>query len=168
MPDVTYVDTDRRAARYFDDPARVIAELQGRTTYTDPPIVRFLHADYTHRLPVEPASVDLLVSLFAGPGPSTATPTCGRADSSWPTPATGTRGSRRSASHFRLVAAVQHRADRYRLETGDLDGHLDPAAAREVDARRCRAADAVWPRSGRRSPTSSSTGSPRPTRADVT
>ncbi len=136
--DVTYVDTDRRAARYFDDPARVTAELQGRTTYTDPPTVRFLHADYTHRLPVEPASVDLMVSLFAGPVSEHCRPYLRPGGLLLANTSHGDAWLAALGPHFRLVAAVQHRADRYRLETGDLAGHLEPRRPRDVDAASIR------------------------------
>ena len=54
---VTYVDTDRRAARFFADPDLVAAELAGRTSAGAGAEVRFLHADYTAALPTaEPAS----------------------------------------------------------------------------------------------------------------
>ena len=66
-PSVTYVDADRRAARFFDDTdgVREIVAAQGDSA-TDPEL-RFLHADYTDPLPLEAESFDLLVSLFAGP-----------------------------------------------------------------------------------------------------
>jgi hypothetical protein len=67
IPSVTYVDTDRRAARYFADEALVAAELRGRTLPGAGTDIAFLHADYTEPLPIPPASFDLLVSLYAGP-----------------------------------------------------------------------------------------------------
>lgn len=62
---VTYVDTDRRAARYFADEALVTAELQGRTLPGAGTDIAFLHTDYTKPLPIPPASFDLLISLYA-------------------------------------------------------------------------------------------------------
>jgi len=64
---VTYVDTDARAARFFADPDLVEAELVGRTRPGGGERVRFLAADYTEPLDVAEGSVDLLISLFAGP-----------------------------------------------------------------------------------------------------
>lgn len=67
---VTYVDTDRRAAKFFGDPDLIRSELADRTT--SPAVdgineVSFLSADYTSDLPLEDGSVDLLISLYAGP-----------------------------------------------------------------------------------------------------
>lgn len=67
VPRVTYVDTDARAAAFFADPARVARELVGRTRRGAAAQVTFLAADYTRRLDVPDASVDLLISLYAGP-----------------------------------------------------------------------------------------------------
>jgi len=67
IPSVTYVDTDRRAARYFADEALLTAELQGRTLPGAGTDITFLHADYTKPLPIPQASFDLLISLYAGP-----------------------------------------------------------------------------------------------------
>lgn len=47
IPSVTYLDTDRRAARYFADHELVAAELTGRTRPGAGAEVQFLHADYT-------------------------------------------------------------------------------------------------------------------------
>ena len=63
--DVTYVDLDRRAAAFFaerDAVEAIVAEHTARAERT----WRFVHADYTDPLPVEPRSVDLLVSMYAG------------------------------------------------------------------------------------------------------
>jgi len=47
IPSVTYVDTDRRTARYFADRELVATELQGRTRAGVEAEVSFLQADYT-------------------------------------------------------------------------------------------------------------------------
>jgi len=65
---VTYVDTDARAAGFFADPDLVGSELAGRTRPGAGEHVRFLAADYTRPLEsVRQASMDLLISLYAGP-----------------------------------------------------------------------------------------------------
>ncbi len=66
IPSVTYVDTDRRAARYFANRELVAQELEGRTRPAAGTDVKFLHADYTSPLPLRAAGFDLLISLYAG------------------------------------------------------------------------------------------------------
>lgn len=67
IPSVTYVDTDRRAARYFADPDLPRSELAGRADPGAATEIRFLHADYTEGLPLPKAGFNLLISLYAGP-----------------------------------------------------------------------------------------------------
>jgi len=66
-PSVTYVDADRRAARFFDDPDGVREIIAAHSDSAIEPEFRFLHADYANPPPLEAASFDLLVSRFAGP-----------------------------------------------------------------------------------------------------
>lgn len=137
IPSVTYVDTDRRAARYFADPDRVAAEVSADAT-TAAPVVRFLHADYTGDLPLADASFDLLISLYAGPvwehcrrclrpgGLLLANTSHGDASLAALDP------------ELSLVAAVLHRAGRYRLDTDGLDRYLVPKNPAAADPERIR------------------------------
>lgn len=135
---VTYVDTDRRTARYFADDRLVAAELQGRTLPGAGADVAFLHRDYTEPLPLPTAGFDLLISLFAGPvwdhcrqhlvpqGLLLANTSHGDASLAALDPS------------LELVAVVQHRDGRYRLDTAELESHLQPKkpAAADPDAIR--------------------------------
>lgn len=133
IPSVTYVDTDRRVARYFADKRLVAAELQGRTRPDAGTDVAFLHADYTKPLPVPPANFDLLISLYAGPvwehcrqylspqGLLLANTSHGDASLAALDPA------------LRLVAAIHHRADSYGLDTTNLDSYLIPKQRSAAD-----------------------------------
>lgn len=129
---VTYVDTDRRAARYFADSDLVSAELDSAGIPPGEVSVEFFHADYTHRLPAPDGGFDLLISLFAGP----VWDYCRR----YLRPhglllANTSHGDASVAALDRdveLVAAVHHRSGRYRLDSRELDRYLvpkDPAAA---------------------------------------
>lgn len=62
---VVYVDSDRRAARFFADPA--VAELvAARKEYDDEPVIRFHAQSYEKPLEEREASFDLLISQYAG------------------------------------------------------------------------------------------------------
>lgn len=130
---VAYVDTDRRAARFFGDRARVDAELADAGVDAAEREVRFLHVDYTDALPIDEASVDLLISLFAGP----VSDHCRR----YVRPggmllANTSHGDASLAAldpDWALVAAVHHRDGRYRLDADDLDRYLVPKKPAEAD-----------------------------------
>jgi hypothetical protein len=63
--DVTYIDIDRRAARFFGD-ADTVNEIIAEHR-SDAANWRFIDADYRGELDLEPESFDLLLSLYAGP-----------------------------------------------------------------------------------------------------
>ncbi len=123
---VVYVDSDPRAQRLFADRELVASELAGRTRSGAGSEVRFLGADYTHRLELPDASVDLLISLYAGP----AWEHCRRylRPGGWLLANTSHGDASLAALDptLRLVAAAHHRDGRYRLSTDRLDRYLVP------------------------------------------
>ena len=135
---VTYVDTDRRAARYFADRDLVHSELATHGGAEVGAEVAFLAADYTTPLPLPQAGFDLLISLYAGP----VWDHCRR----YLRPgglllANASHGDASVAAldpDVHLVAAVHLREGRYRLDTERLDRYLVPRnpAAADADAIR--------------------------------
>lgn len=65
VPEVVYVDVDRRCPGFFADPA-VDAWLQQHRRYAAPAAFRFHHQDYARPIPEPDDHVDLLISQFAG------------------------------------------------------------------------------------------------------
>lgn len=66
-PDVTYVDVDRRATRFFADVDGVREIVAAQVDSPADPRIEFLATDYTTDLPLEPDYFDLLLSLYTGP-----------------------------------------------------------------------------------------------------
>ncbi len=65
--EVTYVDVDKRAQKFFADEKLVLQQLQSRNDKPKMPNVRFIHGDFNAGLPLSEQSFDLVVSLFSGP-----------------------------------------------------------------------------------------------------
>jgi hypothetical protein len=65
FPVTSYVDSDRRAARFFTDPT-LLDFVRSQKTYPEAPEVRFHPQDYTQAFEEEPGSFDLLISQYAG------------------------------------------------------------------------------------------------------
>ena len=139
FPSVVFVDSDPRARRFFADSDVVAAELAGRTRLRAGREVRFIGADYTHQLDLAEGSVDLLVSLFAGP----VWQHCGRylRAGGWLLANTSHGDASLAALDpaVRLVAVVHHRSDRYHLSTDRLDRYLVPKRPESADAAAIRA-----------------------------
>lgn len=135
--DVTYVDNDARAARYFGTEGLAESELGAAPAGTTRRIA-FIAADYTTPLPIAQRSVDLLISLYAGP----IWDHCRQ----YLTPgglllANTSHGDASIAAldaDLELVAAVHHRDGRYRLDRSELDSYLQPKSAEPVDAESIR------------------------------
>jgi len=135
---VIYVDNDARAARFFSDADLVRSELAGRSLSGAAEEVRFLRGDYLQPVDVADASMDLLISLYAGPmweynrrylragGWLLANASHGDASLAALDPAA------------RLVAAVHHRQDRYRLVTDRLENYLVPKRPEAADSDHIR------------------------------
>ena len=152
---VTYVDTDARAARFLADPDLVEAELVGRTRPGGGERVRFLAADYTEPLDVAEGSVDLLISLFAGPLSDHAR--------RYPRPggwllANSSHGDASLAAldpTLRQVAVAHDRGGHYRVTTDRLEEYLVPRRPEMADADRIRSSGRGIAYTRAASPTSS-------------
>ncbi len=133
IPSVTYVDTDRRAARYFADQTLVTAELEGRIHPGAGTDLSFLQADYT------------TLSHYRRPA-STCSSRCTRGPvwdhcQQYLAPsvlllANSSHGDASPAAldpSLKLVAAVHHRDDKYRLDTSALDSYLEPRRPATAD-----------------------------------
>ena len=64
MPDGTFVDTDKRAKKFFNDP-RTLSFIEESKRYRQPAKLQFLWRDYSEELPIH-REYDLLVSQYAG------------------------------------------------------------------------------------------------------
>ena len=135
---VTYVDTDARAARYFAEHGRVRADLAGRTDPGAATEVAFLASDHTRPLNVADGSVDLLISLFAGP----VWDHCRRylRPGGWLLANTSHGDASLAAldPSLRLVGVAHHRDGRYGLSTDRLADYLVPKRPEAADPEQIR------------------------------
>jgi len=65
IPEMVYIDTDKRCSRFFSD-ERTMDFIARHKEYPGQPIVRFHFADFADQVPEEEGSFDLLISLYAG------------------------------------------------------------------------------------------------------
>ena len=131
-PSVTYVDVDRRAARFFDD-AEGVAEIL-RDHDVDPADREwaFVAADYTDPLGVPDASCDLLISLYAGPISEHCTGHLRRGGWLLVNSSHGDAALASLDPRYALDAVVLSRSGGYVVSSADLSGHLVPKRDVEV------------------------------------
>lgn len=123
LPIMVYVDSDRRAHRFFRGGAarRIVGS---RKVYADEPVIRFHPQDYREPLSLTEGSVDLLVSQYAG----FVSETCSRylrpggllvANDSH-----GDAGLANIDPAFELIGAIDRRGDRFSLTTDGLEEYF--------------------------------------------
>lgn len=124
-PEVTYNDTDKRAARFFADTDGIAEIIADHGVSPDDVVVRFEPGDYGE-LDLGTASVDLLISLYAG----FVSEACGHLvrPGGWLL-VNASHGDAALASiddRFELAAVVESRGSDYRIRTHDLEGFMVP------------------------------------------
>lgn len=123
---VTYVDSDRQAARFFTDAAGVDEIIDHHRLVPNAATWRFISADYRTELDVADRSVGLLVSLYAG----FVSEHCTRylRSEGWllVNPSHGDVAMASITPDYSLAAVVDARSGRYTISERDLDGYLTP------------------------------------------
>lgn len=126
--DVTYVDIDKRASRFFGQSETVRSLVDAKRQRAGSPErsieIVFHHADYREQIPVDDHSMDVLVSLYAG----FISESCSR----YVRPGgllvvNDSHGDASMASldaRCELVAVVESRADDYVVTTNGLESFL--------------------------------------------
>ncbi len=122
---VTYVDMDRRAARFFSDRdgvADIIASEGGQSTGE----FSFVHGDYTEDPGFEAESFDLLVSLYAGFVSEACTESLKVGGVLLGAPSHGDVAMASINPRYVLTGVVTTRSGAYRVSTHNLDAYLVP------------------------------------------
>ena len=131
---VTFVDTDRRAAKFFADLEAVDGIIAENRTEIRPPNWRFLHADYTDVLPLKDSSFDLLVSLYAGVISDSCTRYLRPGGILLANPSHGDVAMAALNPEYRLVAVLKWESGQFTVHREELDSYLQPKQPGSVSA----------------------------------
>lgn len=130
---VTYVDSDRRAARFFADSTGVMEIVGAHRRQGDVPVVEFVAGDYQSVLDIDDESVDLLVSLYAGFVSEYCTRYLRVGGHLLVNPSHGDAALASIDPRYRLAGVVKTLpANRYRVDTDALDTYLVPKRSVEL------------------------------------
>ncbi len=128
--DVTYLDTDRRAAKFFDHPEAVAQLVDTKRQAVGQPVgtaaMSFLHLDYQTELPEPHESFDLLVSLYAGFISEHCTDYLRVGGTLLVNPSHGDAAMASIDPRYELAGVVDSREGNYRVRTDALDDYLIP------------------------------------------
>lgn len=139
FPDVVYVDSDSRAAKFFADAAGVDEIIFRNKTYSQSPEVEFIAGDYRCELGLADQGFDLLVSLYAGFVSEHCTRYLRVGGHLLVNPSHGDAAMASINPSYRLTAVIQSGGPTgYRISDHDLDGHLIPKKPQPVTVERLR------------------------------
>lgn len=128
LPEMIYVDSDARAARFFRDGAAQRLVIHERI-YSEAAVIAFHQMDYRQPLPIPDASVDLLISQYAG----FISAACARylrpggllvANNSH-----GDAGLARIDEQFEFIAVINRRGETFQVRTDRLDDYFVPKSS---------------------------------------
>jgi hypothetical protein len=136
IDDVTYIDTDRRARRFFADTAGVDQLITEGRRQATAPRWRFIHGDYRSALPIADADVDLLISLYAGPVSRYCTRYLRPGGLLLVNPSHGDASLAALDDRYELAAVITARAGDYRVSRAHLDSYLIPKNPGDAIAER--------------------------------
>lgn len=122
--DVTYVDSDRRAAAFFDDTAGVDELISQHRELGSS--WRFVHGDYNEQLPIGDGTCDLVVSLYGGFISAPCRRYLRNGGLLLVAPSHGDVAMASLDDRYELVGVVNHGSSRYTIGRDNLDTYLIP------------------------------------------
>lgn len=124
--DVTYIDTDRRAAQFFADTKGVDEIITQHRTADTGTNWRFISADYTADLELPSDHYDLLVSLYAGFVSENCTRHLRPGGLLLANPSHGDAAMASINPDYQLVAVVTTQSGNYAIRRDNLDSYMRP------------------------------------------
>lgn len=123
IPLVCFVDTDRRAEKFFRDPG-ILTYINSRKVYSLPAKIHFHHFDYQEGFPEQPSSFDLLISQYAGFISQACKKYLKVGGYLMVNNSHGDAGMANLDDDFKLVGAIDRRGAKFSLTTRDLDQYF--------------------------------------------
>lgn len=125
IPRMYYVDSDRNANRFFA--GGFAKELVERSrAYDESPFLEFYFQDYRAGIPIDDGGVQLLISQYAGFVSESCKRYLARGGYLIANNSHGDAGLAACDRDFRLVAVVNRRGDRWKLDTRNLSDYFVP------------------------------------------
>ncbi|SMY08501.1 hypothetical protein [Flavimaricola marinus] len=131
FPDVTYVDMDKRAKRFFDDPEGVREIIDRHAPKCSDCRFAFLHSDYA-KLNLPEQTFDLLISLYAGFISEHCTRFLEVGGHLLVNPSHGDAALASIDDRYALSGVVLSQGGAYRVRQTGLDAYMQPKTAVEI------------------------------------
>jgi hypothetical protein len=132
MPDATFIDTDKRARSFFEDP-HTFSFVEESKRYREHARLQFLWRDYTDELPIS-TRYDLLISQYGGFVSESCKRYLRRGGLLVANDSHGDASLASIDKDFRLIAVIQRRGEHFSFSTTRLDEYFVPS--KHVDVTR--------------------------------
>ena len=126
IPHVVYVDSDRNANRFFNDPKSVSKFIEKNKKYEETPSFRFIHRDYSKPLDLPENNFDLLISQWAGPISQSCKKYLRQGGILLANNSHADSGVAHLDSDYELVAVVQFNNGKFSISEKNLDAYFIP------------------------------------------
>lgn len=125
IPEVVYVDTDKKARKLFSDES-YFKIIHTEKTYSEEPIVRFHPNSYQKPLPEELGSFDLIISQYAGFISHYCKNYLKSGGILVANNSHGDAGVAFTDDDYELIAIINYRSGKFSLSTKNLDRYFIP------------------------------------------
>ncbi len=123
IPEVVYVDSDRRIPRFFSDD-QLTDYIRSRAEYSEPPQIRFHHQSYEEDTGEPLDAFDLLISQYAGFISAACKQHLKPGGILLANDSHGDAAMANIDPDFQLIAVVKRRSDRFTLTESSLDEYM--------------------------------------------
>lgn len=130
FPDVVYVDSDKKAKKFFDDREALQDYLSRRKNYLQKTKVTFHFADYRDSIDEIEESFDLLISQYAGFVGQHCKRYLKKGGLLLANNSHGDAGVAALDDGYRLIAVVQSRSGKYHISDTNLEQYFVPKASK--------------------------------------
>ena len=131
FPVTAYVETDKRAKKFFENPG-LHDFVQERKTYPEDPVIKFFAQDYQQSIAGEEQRYDLLISQYAGFVSKHCKQYLKIGGTLLANNSHGDAGLASIDADFKFIGVILKRGDKYRISEKNLAEYFIPKKAVEI------------------------------------
>ena len=133
IPEVYYVDTDKKAIRFFREMNEIIEFIETSKIYSEKCRIQFEPIDYWQELSIPPQYVDLLISQFAGFVSKACQKYLKIGGILLANDSHGDATMAHSDDHFALIGILKYVKGKYQIESNKLESYFKQRNGKPVD-----------------------------------
>ncbi len=135
IPTAYYVDSDRKAKKFFANKSEVVELINKRKNYEQEPELHFFGQDYFKPLDIKERSIDLLISQYAGPISQACKRYLKKGGNLLVNNSHADAGIAALDSDYKLVGAVKFSNRKYTISEDNLDEYFYPKKDKELSIK---------------------------------